>query len=167
MPTSPSSARNKTKFTAFCAGELMAFSDTRPCSLANATTEPLKEIEPMMQPNMVSAPARPCERCRNSAVEMSAAEPPPQPFKIATICGMSVMATRRAPTAPAMAPIAMATRMSHRFCGAPPLPRVCRLPSRVTVATVMPSAASVLPWRARAGLERNLRPTMNSTADRR
>ncbi len=145
----------------------MAFSDTSPWSFANATTEPLNEIEPMTQPNMVSAPARACDRCRNSAVEMSAAEPPPQPFRIATICGMSVMATRRAPIAPATAPSAMAAAMSPRLrAGARPGPSI-RLPSSVSVASVMPTAASVLPWRARAGFERNLRPTMNRTAERR
>ena len=34
-----------------------------------------------------------------------------------------------------------------------------------TMANVMPIAASWLPWRARLGWLRNLRPTMNRTAE--
>ena len=45
--------------------------------------------------------------------EMSAAEPPPQPFRMATICGMSVIATRRPVTHATMPPIAIATVMSR------------------------------------------------------
>ena len=151
-------------FTTFWSGELIAFSLTSPWSFANATTLPENEIEPMMQPNIVSAPARAWLMCRNSAVEMSAAEPPPQPFRIATICGMSVMATRRAATAPATAPIAMAAAIRPRLCGGPPSGFSIMPASSVTVATTMPRAAVVLPRRACAGEDRNLRPTMNSTA---
>ena len=118
MATVASNPTNTRTLAAFCAVERMAFSEMIPWSLPKAIRLPLNEIEPMMQPNMVEtaavAPgASPAEAaCRYSAVEMSAAEPPPNPFSSATICGMSVICTRRAPTLPSTAPSAIPPRIS-------------------------------------------------------
>ncbi len=81
--------------------------------------------------------------CRNSAVEMSAADTPPQPFSSATICGIAVICTTRAAQVPTTAPTAIAIRISPWLWN--PLPGTHRLPSVVNPATVMPSAASRLP----------------------
>jgi hypothetical protein len=72
------------------------------CSLRNAMMEPVNEIEPMIA---VSTDAM--ERSgatasidglslRYSALATIAAAPPPQPLKIATICGIAVIFTERA-----------------------------------------------------------------------
>ncbi len=47
-------------------------------------------------------------RLWNSASAIRATAPPPTPLKSATICGIAVIFTRRAPTAPTTAPIAIA-----------------------------------------------------------
>ena len=52
-------------------------------------------------------------RLWNSAKAINATAPPPTPLNSATICGIAVIFTRRAPTAPMAAPIAMAIAI-HR-----------------------------------------------------
>jgi hypothetical protein len=49
----------------------------------------------------------------NSANAIRAAAPPPTPLKSATICGIAVIFTRRAATAPKLPPTAMPTRISQ------------------------------------------------------
>jgi hypothetical protein len=52
-------------------------------------------------------------RLWNSAREISAAAPPPTPLNSATICGIAVMRTLRAATAPKTPPITMPTAISQ------------------------------------------------------
>ena len=47
-------------------------------------------------------------RLWNSASAIKATAPPPTPLKSATICGIAVIFTRRAPATPMTAPIAIA-----------------------------------------------------------
>jgi hypothetical protein len=79
----------------------------RPSSLAQAMTEPENEIAPISAPITAriiersrqlcaATPPRPGAGVRSlssATPPMAAAEPPPMPLKIATICGMSVMGT--------------------------------------------------------------------------
>ncbi len=76
------------------------------CSFANAIIEPENEIEPI---SAESTSEIEMSRCRspesgasrwNSAHETRAAAPPPTPLNSATICGIAVIFTRRAATAP-------------------------------------------------------------------
>ena len=56
-----------------------------------------------------SSPSSPPPSVWNSASAMSAAAPPPTPLNSATICGIAVIFTLRAPTRPTAPPIAIAT----------------------------------------------------------
>src|SRR5439155_11457539 len=47
----PTTARNSAPLMNFWTGEVIAFSEITPCSLAHATTEPQNEIAPITQPN--------------------------------------------------------------------------------------------------------------------
>ena len=85
------------------------------CSFANAIIEPENEIEPISAERTSEIEM---SRCRspesgasrwNSAHETSAAAPPPTPLNSATICGIAVIFTRRAATAPNAPPITIAT----------------------------------------------------------
>jgi hypothetical protein len=49
------------------------------------------------------------ERLWNSASAISATAPPPTPLNRATICGIAVIFTERAPTTPTTVPIAIAS----------------------------------------------------------
>ena len=79
------------------------------CSLAKVTSEPAKETEPTRIVNARRRPARtqPVSRRRrrrsscSSSSATSAAAPPPTPLNSATICGIWVICTRRAPTSTA------------------------------------------------------------------
>ena len=89
------------------------------CSFANAIIEPENEMLPMIAESTIdelmstlSVPGS--GACRwNSASEISAAAPPPTPLNSATICGMAVMRTLRAATAPNVPPTIMPTMISQ------------------------------------------------------
>jgi hypothetical protein len=69
----------------------------------------------------------------------------------ATICGIAVILTLRAPTTPITAPISMATAIAPKLA--------TRLSTRVaTIAMTMPAAAMRLPVRAVAGDESRFSP---------
>ena len=87
---------------------------------------------------------------------MSAAAPPPTPLKSATICGIAVIRTFRAPTAPRPPPIAIAITSAHQL----PAPARTQV---TTIATSIPAAPIWLPRRACAGLERKRSARMNVT----
>ncbi len=83
----------------------------------------------------------------NSASETSAAAPPPTPLNSATICGIAVIFTRRAATAPKAAPMA-----PPRIITQPTCTPVCR--AVTTIASAIPAAPILLPSRACLGEER-------------
>jgi hypothetical protein len=60
---------------------------------------------------------------KSSTAEIKAAAPPPQPFSKATICGIPVIGTIRAPAVPKTPPMTMATTISIPRSGLPPLQR--------------------------------------------
>ncbi len=71
---------------------------------------------------------------RNSAVEMSAAAPPPAPLKSATICGIAVIFTLSAEYKPMAPPTSTPTAMAHQ-----PTPSICQIAAMM--ASSMPAAA--------------------------
>ena len=89
------------------------------CSLANAIIEPAKEIEPISAESTIETPmstfgAPGSGRMRwSSASETSAAAPPPTPLNSATICGIAVIFTLRAATAPKPPPISMPSAIAQ------------------------------------------------------
>ncbi len=90
-------------------------------SLANATIEPEKEIAPISaertiasETSSVGVPGGGRMRC-SSASAISAAAPPPTPLKSATICGIAVMRTLRAATAPEPPPISIPSAIAHQL----------------------------------------------------
>ena len=85
---------------------------------------------------------------------MSAAAPPPTPLKAATICGIAVICTRWAATAPITAPTSTPTLIS-------PTLNTLSMSATKTVAMramTMPTAASVFPERAVSGVLRRRMP---------
>src|SRR4051812_6760053 len=125
------------------------------CNFANATIEPANEIEPISAERTVemprSTPTLPAiaQTVWNSTSDTSAAAPPPTPLNSATICGIAVIFTLRAPTAPITPPISPPTAMIHQ-----PVTTSSRS-SVTTIATAMPAAPTWLPRRAWRGDERN------------
>ena len=95
---------------------------------------------------------------RYSAAATTIAAPPPAPLKMATICGIAVIGTVRAPSTPATLPIAPATTTIHQLA---------RIPSVVkkvhTITSAMPAAPSRFPVRAVRGEARNFSAKMNVT----
>src|SRR5438128_1056481 len=71
---------------------------------------------------MIETDTSPCSRpgsgarLWNSASETSAAAPPPTPLNSATICGIAVIFTRRAPTAPDALPMSPPTMIRQPMC---------------------------------------------------
>ena len=122
---------------------LVRVGDGRPeissCSLPKAIMLPVKEIEPMMMPStMETISPRPMSSlCRNSTRETSAAVAPPMPLKMATICGMAVILTRRAAKAESAAPMARPTRISKILCRP-------GMNSVATMATAMPTRGDLV-----------------------
>src|SRR5437764_1388992 len=104
----------------------------------------------------VAAAARPVKALRNSASETRAAAPPPTPLKSATICGIAVIFTLRAATAPKTPPTAIPTRISQTLS-------ICFCAKVTPIAISIPTAPIQFPRRAVAGCERNLRARMNAT----
>ena len=90
--------------------------DMVPCNLAKAITEPEKVIAPMATPSDIStrlavimAPFLTIPNAsgdKNAAQATNTAAMPTSEWKAATNCGISVMAMRRAITAPIMPPMA-------------------------------------------------------------
>ena len=76
-----------------------------------AIIEPANETHPMVAEATIATDTSPCSRpgsgalLWNSASETSAAAPPPTPLNSATICGIAVIFTLRAATAPKTPPI--------------------------------------------------------------
>ena len=77
--------------------------------------EPENEIAPIRADSVVdvaSTVGRLPAKSWNSTSAINAAAPPPTPLNRATICGIAVIFTVRAPTMPATAPITMAIAIS-------------------------------------------------------
>ena len=131
-------------------------------SFPNATIEPANEIEPMSAENTVatprSTPTLPtfAHTPWNSTTEMSAAAPPPTPLNSATICGIAVIFTVRAPTTPITVPTTPPASMIHQ-----PV-TTSSLKSVTTIATSIPTAPIWLPRRACRGDERKCSARMNA-----
>ncbi len=94
---------------------------------------------------------------RKSCAAMSAAEPPPMPLKSATICGIAVMRTSRADTAPMTVPMTIGGMMKTQLLVPPISPKVMPMTSS------MPTAATRLPRRAVAGERSSWMPNMKLT----
>ena len=91
------------------------------CSFAKAIIEPANEIEPISAESTIAtemstfgAPGSGRIRC-SSASAINAAAPPPTPLNSATICGIAVIFTLRAATAPKPPPISIATAIAHQL----------------------------------------------------
>ncbi len=101
-----------------CCNGYVTGRSTIPCNLAQAMRLPEKEIDPMSVAASIESAGPIATECpgeaslKNSTVATSAAAPPPTPLKSATICGISVILTFRAPKAPAIEPMAMPNPMS-------------------------------------------------------
>ncbi len=105
--------RKSTAFPICWPGYVIGRPLIRSCSFPNATSEPANEIEPTSAEKTVetprSTPTSPesAQTVWNSTSETSAAAPPPTPLNSATICGIAVIFTLRAPTTPTTEPIAI------------------------------------------------------------
>jgi hypothetical protein len=77
---------------------------------------------------------------------------------MATICGMAVIGTRRAPSTPATEPIAPPTTMIHQLASMPSTVKKVQ-----AMTSAMPAAPSWLPRRAVCGEARNFRARMKVT----
>jgi len=95
----------------------------------------------------------------SSETATSAAAPPPTPLKAATICGMAVILTVRAETAPSGAPTS-----TPRMVTASPAVVKWRRGRVASSAITMPTAAVWLPCRAPFGELSCFKPRMKSTA---
>ena len=140
-------AASSTALTAFCRGYVSGRPGISSCSLAKAIRLPAKLTEPIRQLSMIaqvmSGEAVPLSTAeRKSAAAMSAALPPPMPLNNATICGIAVMRTVRAESAPMTVPTAITGTMSGQFDV--PLINAAVMPS----TSSMPTAATRLPVRA-------------------
>ncbi len=92
----------------------------------------------------------------NSASATSAAAPPPTPLNRATICGIAVIFTVRAPTSPTIAPITPPAMIRPQL----PIPSSA---SVVAIATSIPTPPTQFPLRACFGEERKRSATMKQT----
>ena len=86
-------------------------SPTRPCSLPKAIMLPANEMLPISAEMMIATdslrimrPGAPAFSW-NSTSATRATAPPPTPLKSATICGIAVIFTLRAPTQPTVLPM--------------------------------------------------------------
>src|SRR5450759_2969899 len=131
-------------------------------SLAQAPLLPAKALDPITMLKTLgnaSAKAGCWPKLSSSATATSAAAPPPTPLKRATICGMAVIFTMRAPMLPTAPP--MTTPMAMMIT-----PAVVKWSSdRVaTSAITMPTAAMRFPLRAPFGELSCFKPRMKHTA---
>ena len=153
-------------FTMRCAPNVIGRPPISSCSLAKAIMLPAKLRLPMTAENAIGMtsftgawPGRGARRWY-SAAATSAAAPPPTPLNSATICGIAVILTLRAPTTPITAPIAIATAIAPKLT-------IRSSASVATIAMSMPTAAMRLPVRAVAGDESRFRPMMKVTSETR
>ncbi len=140
--------------TTFWPGNTIGRPLTSSWSLANAMAEPAKEIEPIRAERTietVSSPIGSAVLCHSESAT-SAAAPPPTPLKTATICGIAVIRTFRAPTTPTTLPITSPATISAQFSR--PSSR-----SVVAIARSIPAPPTQFPLRACRGEERNFRET--------
>ena len=132
--------------------------DTRPCSLAKATIEPVKVMAPMMVPSPISIrlwvliwPGAPMPKASGetkAAAATNTAARPTSEWKAATSWGSAVIWMRSATTVPTAPPITRPPTISQGET----------TPGVVTVtpiATSMPTMPNTLPWREVSG---ELRP---------
>ena len=116
---SPTAPRKTAALKMFWPGKVIGRPLRSSCSFANATSEPANEIEPIRAESTVDTigvVSRLPLAMWNSAIATSAAAPPPTPLNRATICGIAVIFTLRAPTTPTTEPIA---RRDHDQCPVP------------------------------------------------
>ena len=111
------------------------------CSFAKAIIEPANEIEPISaertiatEMSTVGAPGSGRIRC-SSASAISAAAPPPTPLNSATICGIAVIFTLRAATAPKPPPISIPIAIAHQLV-VPTLIQVTTTASSIPAAPI-------------------------------
>ena len=136
--------------------------DSSSWSFANATIDPAKETEPISAERTIASEMSAWSRLAggarlwNSASDTRAAAPPPTPLNSATICGIAVIFTLRAPTAPNAPPIAAPT-MIRQFRWTPGRASV------TPIAHAIPNAPIQLPFRACFGDERNRSARMKQT----
>ena len=133
--------------------------ETSSCSLPKATSEPENEIEPISAESTTettSSRSSTPSATWNSASATSAAAPPPTPLNRATICGIAVIFTVRAPTTPTSAPIAAPAPISPQF-------EIPSSASVVAIASTIPSPPTQFPLRACFGDERKRSATMKQT----
>ncbi len=95
-------------------------------------------------------------RCHSPAAT-NADAPPPNPFRIATICGIAVIFTALAIHNPTAEPITPPSRISLKLT-------MCWSSNVTTMASNMPTDDSRLPCRAVLGVDIHLKPMTNSTA---
>src|SRR2546429_2182801 len=123
---------------------------------------PANETLPIRDDRMIDIDAsngsRPGSGARawNSASATSAAAPPPTPLNSATICGIAVIFTARAATAPIGAEASITSRIHQRYW----------MPLRANVATMaisIPAAPMRLPSGAVFGEERKRSARMKAT----
>ena len=158
----PAATSKTTPFTNCWPGYVIGRPPISSCSFANATIEPENEIAPISAESTIAsemstfgAPGSGRIRC-TSASAISAAAPPPTPLNSATICGIAVIFTRRAATAPKAPPISIPTAIAHQLV----VPILIQV---TTTATSIPTAPIWLPRLACAGLERKRSARMNET----
>ena len=90
----------------------------RSCSLAKVTIDPANDTDPTAIVKAVASSTNqptssPCPTISASSSRATrAAAPPPTPLNSATICGIWVIWTLRAPTTPPTVPTRIATRIS-------------------------------------------------------
>ncbi len=132
------------------------------CSLRNVTTDPVKLTDPTTMVNAMAirskAGADPTRDTASSSTSATiAAAAPPTPLKSATSCGICVIRTRYAPSAPITVPTATAIKIQPRWSRS--LDR-----KTITQASTAPIAPIRLPRRAVRGEDSPFRATMKHTA---
>ena len=161
----PTIVAASSKLTICCPGYVIGVPVISSWSLANATMLPANDTEPMTMLKTLgntSAKGGCTPNFSSSATATSAAAPPPTPLKRATICGMAVMRTMRAPTVPISVPITSPTAVISK-----PACVKWRSGTVAPSAITMPAAAVKLPLRAPLGELSCFRPRMNSAAAKR
>ena len=155
----PTARRKTAPLTNCCPGYVIGRPPISSCSFANAIIEPANEIEPISAESMIASemsifgdPASGRMTC-TSASAISAAAPPPTPLNSATICGIAVIFTLRAATAPKPPPISIPIAIAHQLV----VPMSIHV---TTTASTMPTAPIWLPRRACAGSDRNFSARM-------
>ena len=140
---------------------------TMPCSLPEATSEPVNVTAPISTSSAVGTPSRvgncPPGAAASACTATSAAAPPPTALKRLTSCGMAVIRTVCAAYSPASAPTVMPpARLSSAAGVAVPASRSST--SVAARAAAMPVAETRLPSRAVRGAFMRCRPATKATA---